>query len=146
MRHLIPLFVIFLLAACNTTKIPKERVNVDPQEVVTDYPIPVMTFDKVFHDFGTVKRGEKRETTFSYTNTGTADLQIEIVTSCHCTSLDYSTEPLAPGEKDVIKAVFDSSDKTESELIDITIILSSTNPKTGYPIVEEVKFTFDIEE
>ncbi len=134
-----------LLACKSKQEIAKaNRTNVDPQEVETNRAIPKMTFDKVLHDFGKVKKGEKKEVTFHYTNTGEADLEIEIVTSCNCTTLDYSIEPLPPGGKDSIRLVFDSSEKDESETIDVTIILKNINPENGYPIVEEVKYKFEL--
>jgi len=139
-------FCICLLA-CNPTKktVDESRVNVDPQSTETDFAVPKMTFDKTFHEFGKIKKGEKREVTFNFTNTGNAILEIEIVTSCHCTTLDYPIHPIAPNEGGSIHAIFDSSEKEEdTEIIDITIILKNTNPKNGYPIVEEVKYSYEL--
>ena len=40
-----------------------------------------MVFDKAFVDFGTIKRGDKKEHTFKFTNQGNEDLLIELVTA-----------------------------------------------------------------
>lgn len=108
--------------------------------------MPKMVFEESFIDFGTVKKGEKREYTYKFINQGTEALAIELVTSCHCTTLDYSTDPVPPGGTGTIHAIFDSSEKTEKEQIDIDIILVNEDPSTGYQIIERVSYTFDIEE
>jgi len=142
--NLLIISLVLLFAAC--TPKTTQKLNEAPQEA--DFKVkgkPIMTFDRVFHDFGMVKKGDKKETAFNFTNTGDVTLEIEIATSCHCTSLEYPLKPIPPGEGGVIKVFFDSSTKDEKETIDVTIILKNENPENGYPIVEEVKFTYDIE-
>ncbi len=107
--------------------------------------MPVMEFENSFYDIGTLKKGETRDLEYKFWNRGDEDLVIEIATTCNCTLLDYPTTPIEPGKSGIIKAHFDSKDKDEQELIVITIVLANENPKNGYPIVEEVKFHFDIE-
>ncbi len=135
------------ISSCKTTATAiteDKRINIDRKTTLDPKEIPIMTFDRVYHDFGEIKKGEKRETTFHFTNTGTVDLEIEIVTACHCTTLDYSTLPVPPGGKGQISMLFDSTEKVESEELDITIILKNTNPENGYPIVEELKYSFEL--
>ena len=63
--------------------------------------VPVMTFDRVEHDFGTIQRGEAQETVFSFTNTGNAPLIItDAKSSCGCTVPNPPKDPIAPGEKE----------------------------------------------
>lgn len=102
---------------------------------------PKITFDKPTLDLGTLKRGEKKEFVIEYTNTGDAPLLVEIITTCKCTSLDYSTRPLEVGEKAVIKAVYDSSNERIGKVEKIIDIIANTNP-----IVVEVKFSVTVEE
>lgn len=133
------LFILTLImASCSLKKATKSPTP--------DYPkgVPIMIFDKDFHDFGKVKKGEKREVTFNFTNEGDVDLEVELMTSCHCTTLDYSLTPVPPKGTGSIHAIFDSSEKTSSDIIDITIILKNTNPQNGYPIVHEVKFAYEL--
>ena len=139
--------LICLIASCDSTKKLAEdaKINETPKaEDAKQQGIPIMTFDKVMHDFGTINIGEKRSTTYTFTNTGTVDLEIDIITSCHCTELDYSTEPVKPGESGVINVIFDSSSKKEDEVIDVTIVLKNEYPENGYPIVEEVKYKYHL--
>ena len=107
---------------------------------------PKMVFDYSEIDFGTVKKGEKREHIFNFTNKGDETLKIEFVSVCDCTTADYSTAPVNPGQNGTIKIVFDSSTMEKSEKLDIDIILENEDPKTGYQIVERVTYTFQLEE
>lgn len=107
---------------------------------------PKMVFEKSFIDFGPMTKGEKKEYTYKFTNEGTETLTIELVTACHCTTLDYSTEPVPPGGAGEIHVIFDSKDKTQKEQIDVDIILVNEDPETGYQIIERVSYTFDIVE
>lgn len=106
---------------------------------------PKMTFVTRFTDFGTIQKGDKPSFTYEFTNTGTAPLDIEIVSGCDCTELEYSTKTVAPGEKGAIKATYNSN-KTEHDEFgkvlkkDITIVLKQVHAENGYPIVEELKF------
>ena len=136
-----------LVVSCGGAKKMAEDAKINETPKVEDAKvqgIPVMTFDKVMHDFGNINIGDKKRTNYTFTNTGTVDLEIDIVTSCHCTTLDYSTTPVKPGESGVISIVFDSSSKKEDEEIVITIVLKNEYPENGYPIVEEVKYTYHL--
>lgn len=117
---------------------PKSSQQADPK--------PVMTFDRRSHDFGKVKRGEKRETEFTFTNTGNAPLEIDLVSACDCTTTDYPIRPILPGQKGTIKVIFDSTEKEENEVIDIDIFLKNTDPKTGLPIIEMLQYTYELVE
>ncbi len=127
------------------TRGSKNRNANPPKQVTPKKKGPKMVFKHSMVDFGLVKKGEKREHTFEFTNEGNEALTIELVTACDCTTLDYSTSPVPPGDSGKIHAIFDSSEKEEAEQIDIDIILENTDPKTGYQIIERVSYTFDIE-
>ncbi len=136
-------FVIYTASTCQKNAITEPVVSETKKEVQKKQPM--MLFDKSHFDLGVVKKGEKRELEYHFTNTGTEDLEIDIISACECTTLDYDTAPYAPGAKGVITAVFDSSEKTEDETITITIVLKNTHPGNDYPIVEELTYDFDIE-
>lgn len=106
--------------------------------------VPIMQFNRRELDLGKVKKGEKREFTFEFTNKGDADLKIAIISACDCTTTDYSTDPVKPGESGKIKVIFDSTDKTESETIDVDIILENTMPGKESPIIERLQYKFEL--
>ncbi len=105
-----------------------------------------MHFDERVVDFGRVKKGEKREHVFHFTNLGDAPLTIELITACDCTTITYDEgKTYAPGESGTIKIVFDSSKKDEAETISIDIILKQTYGEKQYPIIESLEYKFEME-
>jgi hypothetical protein len=77
-----------------------------------------------------VKRGEKHEHTYRFRNTGTEPVQIAIITSCDCTTLEWPEgRVFQPGDRGVIHAIFDSTEKEASETVDIDIILEQRDEK-----------------
>jgi len=105
---------------------------------------PSMTFTMPNIDIGTIKRGDKKDMEFHFTNTGTEDLKIEIVSGCECTTLDWPRSTIKPGESGIISALFDSTEKEKSETVDIDINLENLDPKSGYPMFERVTYTFEL--
>jgi len=106
--------------------------------------VPIMHFEERSIDFGMVKKGEKREHTFSFTNRGDVPLVIEFIDACTCTTVDWSEKPVEPGERGEIKVTFDSTEKEEAETIGITIFLENTVPVSGDSIIEMLEYKFDI--
>ena len=133
-------------------KTNEEVVKVAPVEVPPPPPpapikgMPVMTFDIKLHDFGTIKMGDKPSITYNFTNTGDIPLNIDIVTGCDCTELDWTRTTVAPGEKGFISARYNSNKAEEDDHKKpltkfVDIILKETHPSNGYPLVESLKFT-----
>ncbi len=96
---------------------------------------PVITFEKVLHDFGRITQGEKAEYSFRFTNTGDGDLLIaNAYASCGCTVPEFSREPIAPGKAGFIKVTFDS-DKREDRFEKLVTVLANTaSPETKLTI------------
>ncbi len=66
-------------------------------------------FDKVIHDFGSFPVGEKHKTTFKYTNTAdTAFLITRMEPSCGCTTPDFDTSLINPGETRTLTIEYNS--------------------------------------
>ncbi len=60
----------------------------------------------------TEKEGKKVEVVYHFKNTGKHNLILaDVSASCGCTTPDWPKRAIAPGEEDVIKAVFDSKGK-----------------------------------
>ncbi|MCU0441173.1 MAG: DUF1573 domain-containing protein [Bacteroidia bacterium] len=72
-------------------------------------PTPEISFETVVHDFGNIKEGTLATYNFTFTNTGKAPLILSNVqASCGCTSPEWTKEPIMPGQKGTIKAVYNS--------------------------------------
>ena len=128
-------------------KDPNAKILITPNKgtvPVTD-PKVELTFDKKIVELGAVKKGEKKEMSFSFTNTGNIPIEIELVTSCECTTLDWPQFKIfKPGEKGTINAVFDSKEKEIGETTDVEIILRQADPKTRNPMIYTLQYKFDL--
>ncbi|HLN19932.1 MAG TPA: DUF1573 domain-containing protein [Bacteroidales bacterium] len=65
------------------------------------------------HDFGTFKEEAGRQTyDFIFTNTGTQPLVIQnVVASCGCTTPEWTKQPVPPGGKAKVTAIYDPKDR-----------------------------------
>jgi peptidoglycan-associated lipoprotein len=102
--------------------------------------VPILKWESPFHDFGVVNKGDDKLHEFSFTNTGDADLIIEIATACECTDLDYPTKAIKPGQKGTVKANFHSKEKNGETEITINVIANTD------PIVSEARFRAFVKE
>jgi len=95
---------------------------------------PVITFDKMEHDFGEIMDGTPVETVFSYTNTGKSPLVVtNIKSTCGCTvPQDWSKEPLAPGESDKFTVKFNGKGNGNT----MKAITVTANTETGSEVVK----------
>ena len=87
---------------------------------------PVITLDEPRFDFGTIEEGTIVEHDFKFTNTGDADLLIEIATgSCGCTVPEWPAQPIKPGETGNIHVTFNSKEKEGDQRVDVTIVANT---------------------
>lgn len=118
---------------------PTTQASTQPSEAY-----PEMNFVKKFIDLGDVKRGEVKHFSFPFTNSGTAPFTIDLVSSCDCTTTDYLKREVMPGESSEIKVTFDSTEKEESEVIDIDIFLRENDPVTGAPMIVMLQYKYNL--
>ncbi len=85
--------------------------------------VPVITFEKTNHDFGTIHEKDVVKTTFTFKNTGNAPLLItRIKASCGCTiPSNWTKEPILPGEESQFTVQFNSRNKPNKQHKRITI-------------------------
>jgi hypothetical protein len=112
--------------------------------------IPLMRFEKKTKNFGTVKMGEHPFHVFTYKNTGTEPVIIDIVSACDCTEVEYTTQPIPVGGTAYIKATYMSERAPENinkEFSkEITIVLKNKYADNGYPIVDTLKIKGNVVE
>ena len=112
------------------TSAPVATTNPEPAaDTKPEGPLPTIAFEKVEHDFGTIKEGQVVEYTYKFRNTGEAPLIIQNAQpSCGCTVPDWSKEPIPVGGTGFIKASFDSNGKPNIQNKTITVT-ANTWPK-----------------
>lgn len=97
---------------------------------------PVVKFDRLVHDFGTVIDGAVIETTFTLTNVGKSPLIItDAKTTCGCTVPSWPKDkPIQPGESTEIKVKFDTRGKGGGrQSKDVTLF---TNTAVGREVIK----------
>jgi len=122
--------IIVFICSCSTTQQAVTPASV-PQ-------VPIMTFTESIKDLGVITEGDTKKLVYSFTNTGSAPLIIELATTCKCTNITWPTEPILPGNSGEIHAVFDSSGFEGIVKKSIDIIANTD------PIVVEAKFVAEV--
>jgi hypothetical protein len=93
-------------------------------------PLPIVSFERTDHDFGTINEGQKVSYTYKLKNTGQAPLIIQNAQpSCGCTVPEWTREPIPVGGTGFVKAEFDSNGKQGVQNKTITVT-ANTWPKT----------------
>ncbi|MEM9917070.1 MAG: DUF1573 domain-containing protein [Bacteroidota bacterium] len=110
---------------------------------------PAITFEETSHDFGQIKKGERKTKVFRFTSTGDEDLVLELVSGCACSDLKWPEgKSFKPGEKGEIVVTFDSNREEElgphEKTVDV--LLAHNDPKTGYQVFKELKYTLTLVE
>lgn len=91
---------------------------------------PVLTFEKIHHDFGKISPDRKVAYRFKATNTGNAMLNItHLNPSCGCTATALGKWSLNPGESTEIEATFNPAGM--KNLIRKSIQVTSNDPKNA---------------
>lgn len=70
---------------------------------------PQIKFDNIVHDFGTIPYMGNGSHIYIITNTGTEPLIIvNCVKGCGCTAVDWTKDPILPGNKGMVKATYNT--------------------------------------
>ena len=90
---------------------------------------PVMQFEAVEHDFGTIDQGTNVEHLFKFTNTGNAPLVVvDAKSSCGCTVPTWSRESIPPGGEGEMLVKFNGSGQNQVSKT-VTITANTRNGK-----------------
>ena len=119
----IPLIAVLALATCGnrTAKnVPQEIFTAPVTEMAASIEAAedpaedgeVVTWDKTVHDFGDVSVSDgPLSCTFTLTNTGKEPIAIfEVVSSCGCTDVKWTREPIQTGKSGTISATYKNED------------------------------------
>lgn len=120
---------VLLLLACSG-QIGREGSGIPAPASLGQDPnaLPLIIFDTLDHDFGTIIEGEMVVCYFEYVNGGQSDLILKSVeASCGCTSPDWSREPLRPGGKAYLKIVFDATGRSGAQRKIVTVSSNASN-------------------
>jgi hypothetical protein len=144
-NFVLPAFLLLsVLSACRAQQASTTVTVTKPVPAARPIPTPFVTWDSKLIELGKVKKGEKRNLSFTLTNTSGADLQIDLVDACVCTTTDYPRGIIPPGGTARIDATFDSTEKEASETIDVNVVFKQ-NDAAGNARLEVVQYRFTLE-
>lgn len=113
------------LTSCNekaTATIDEANLTAAAETKEASENYPVMSFDEMEYDFGTVDEGTVVEHEFTFTNTGKAPLiVVDAKSSCGCTVPTWSKEPIAPGATGSMMVKFNTNGKPNAQTKAITV-------------------------
>lgn len=144
-------FSLFLVFSCNqqnkNNDLPAGVVN-NPHTAdgtIDNDALPVISFEKDFHDFGKLISGEQVTYSFKFKNTGKSLLIISNVsTSCGCTVSAFPKQPIKPGEGSTIDVSFDSEGRHGMQSKTISVFTNTQPPTTTLRIQSQVVEPEDI--
>lgn len=125
----------FVYLTVNGARITNKRLQVSAviKERFTDKQFknpPVIEFEETEFNFDTINENDVIVHEFTYKNTGKDDLIIrKTKTSCGCTAVSLSKDPIKPGQSGTIKATFNSAHKKNRQVKTITIITNCPEQK-----------------
>lgn len=99
-----------------------------------------ISFDQEIHDFGKIKESDgKVEHKFVFTNTGSSPLILTNVrASCGCTSPTWTQEPVMPGQKGFVSAVFNPRNRSGNFNKSISVTSNTSKSRTVLRIVGDI--------
>ncbi len=81
--------------------------NEQPQKTNKNIKGAEIAFDNLSFDFGTLKVGDIKHGSYTFTNIGKKPLILDDVkTSCTCTTIEYPKAPTMPGQQGEIKVTY----------------------------------------
>jgi hypothetical protein len=103
---------------------------------------PIIEFESTVHDFGKIYQGKPAVCEFVFTNKGKVPLVLSNVQpGCGCTTPEWPREPIMPGQKAKIKAIYNPGSYKGQFGKGITVYSNATNGTIQLTIkgtVEEV--------
>ncbi len=129
---------LIALSACGGGKKDQKLEDMIPAKFL-EAPTS-MTFDETSFDFDTIQQGSKVTHEFSFTNAGKNPLIIvNGFGTCGCTVPEFPKEPIAPGEKKVIKVQYNSNKKAGQQNKKVILIANTQPSKNEITITAFVK-------
>lgn len=105
-----------------------------------DEPTSAMVFDSYEWDFGPINEADGPVShTFRFVNISNNPIQIDnVATSCGCTTVNYSTEPIHGGEEGQLTVVFDPSRYSGSVFREVEILTKDRHNYASLSIFADV--------
>jgi hypothetical protein len=119
----------------NEKELEENLSDVQTEEKQRMSNLTSISFDRMMHDFGTVKADADYSTVFTIYNTGKKPLRIfDVKASCGCTVPTWNKNPIPPNGSDKIKVTFHPKTTQLGTQNKTISVLSNSDP--GIAILE----------
>jgi hypothetical protein len=117
----------------------------EPEAAINPDSAPNIAFEQDQVTVPAITEGESVEVVFTYTNTGKSNLVLSAVEpTCGCTVADdkgWSKEPLAPGESEKIRVVYNSEGRAPGAITKSVVVRSNALAPND---VKELTFSLQV--
>ncbi len=131
--------------AADPTIIENPATADEPEAAINPDSAPNIAFEQDQVTVPAITEGESVEVVFTYTNTGKSNLVLSAVEpTCGCTVADdkgWSKEPLAPGESEKIRVVYNSEGRAPGAITKSVVIRSNALAPND---VKELTFSLQV--
>ncbi|MCS7153221.1 MAG: DUF1573 domain-containing protein [Bacteroidia bacterium] len=108
---------------------PASKDTLSSSQASSSGAVAKIQFDKMEHDFGKIREGEKVSYRFRVKNPGTVPLRItDVKPSCGCTVPAWTKEPIPPGGEGFVEVIFDSQARSGEQIKTITVFANTDPP------------------
>ncbi len=118
------------------------KISAQTPDIKKEEPKTEIEFETTIHDFGKIFEGRTADYEFVFVNKGKVPLILSNVQpGCGCTTPEWPREPIMPGQKAKIKAIYNPGSFKGQFGKGITVYSNSTNSPTQLTIkgvVEEI--------
>lgn len=104
-----------------------------------------LTFEAETIELGGVSKGDRVDGSFTFTNTSSESVYIDLVSTCECTDAVWPEDEIKAGESGEIKFIFNTNKKEEEEAVDVDVILRNTDAD-GNPYFYYLSYTFNFDQ
>ncbi len=137
-RIKISLIILLICIIGCKRRVSSTQVSQNSNIKLTD-SMAVIKFTNPIASIGKIVSGEKAGMDFVFWNTGMKNLIIlDAKASCGCTVPEWNKNPVLPGEKGIVRVVYDSSGELGMQNKSIRIISNARNKETDLIISAEV--------
>ena len=103
------LFIGYSVNAQTTTTPTTTPTSTTPAVKPKSNKAPIIKFEKLEHDYGTIQQDASGDCEFKFKNVGKEPLVLSnVISSCGCTIPSWPKEPILPGKSASIKIHYDS--------------------------------------
>jgi len=145
------LFIILVVfSACNPSKKSEQTIKFrapvvfSPDILILVREVGFVEWDKDTISIGKLKKGEKRQFSFEFTNTSGAKIQVSSVNADEFTKVEFSDKVIKNGKKGRLTVTFDSTNQEDSQPVSIQVLFKKKDESSNQLWEEFLTYSFEL--